>query len=78
MMKTMVVLSPAQASAILAAYHVLDEITTHMEQHDLDDSQTYHYALDAMNGLGYVLEGEDTIWDDDAVVLKGEEGSSLF
>lgn len=73
MMKTMVVLSPAQASALLTAYHVLDEITTNMEQHDLDDSETYGYALDAMNGLAYVLEGEDTIWDDGAVVLKGEE-----
>ena len=73
MMKTVVALSPAQASALLTAYHVLDEITTHMEQHDMDDSETYGYALDAMNGLGYVLEGEDTIWDDDAVVLKEGE-----
>lgn len=73
MVKTMVVLSPAQASALLTAYHVLDELTTYMEEHDLDDSQTFGCALDAMNGLAYVLEGEDTIWDDGAVVLKGEE-----
>lgn len=73
MVKTMVVLSPAQASALLTAFHVLDEITTQMEEHDLDDSQTFGYALDAMNGLGYVLEGEDTVWDDGAVVLKEEE-----
>ena len=73
MVKTMVVLSPAQASALLTAFHVLDEITTQMEEHDLDDSQTFGYALDAMNGLGYVLEGEETVWDDGAVVLKEEE-----
>ena len=73
MIKTVVALSPAQASAFLAAYHVLDEITTHMEEHDLDDSQTFGCAIDAMNSLGYILDGEDTIWDDDAVVLKGEE-----
>ena len=73
MMKTMVVLSPAHASALLTAYHVLDEITDHMEQHDLEDSETYTYALSAMNDLAYVLEGEDTIWDDGAVVLKEEE-----
>lgn len=72
-MKTMIVLSPAQASALLTAYHTLDEITTQMEQHDLDNSETYSYALEAMNGLAYVLEGEDTIWNDGAVVLKGEE-----
>ena len=72
MMKTMVVLSPAQASALLTAYHVLDEITTYMEEHDLDDSQTFGCALDALDGLGCVLEGEDTIWDDGAVVLKEE------
>lgn len=72
MMKTMVVLSPAQASALLTAYHVLDEITTHMEQHDLEDLETYSYALDAMNCLDHVLECEDTIWDDGAVVLKEE------
>lgn len=73
MVKTMVVLSPAQASALLTAYHVLDEITDNMEHHDLEDSETYGYALDAMNGLAYVLGGEDTVWDDEAVVLKGEE-----
>jgi hypothetical protein len=73
MMKTMVVLSSAQASALLAAYHVLDEITTHMEQHDLEDSEAYSYALDGLNCLDHVLECEDTIWDDGAVVLKGEE-----
>ena len=72
MVKTAVVLSPAQASALLTAYHVLDEITTYMEEHDLDDSQTFGSAIDAMNGLGYVLEGEDTIWDDGAVILKEE------
>ena len=72
MVKSVVVLSPAQASALLTAYHVLDEITTYMEEHDLDDSQTFGYAIDALNGLGYVLEGEDTVWDDDAVVLKKE------
>ena len=72
MVKTMVVLSPAQASALLTAYHVLDEITTYMEEHDLDDSQTFGCALDAMDGLACVLEGEDTIWNDGAVVLKEE------
>lgn len=73
MVKSVVALSPAQASALLTAYHVIDEITTYMEEHDLDDSQTYHYALDALNGLGHVLEDGDAIWDDEAVVLKGEE-----
>lgn len=73
MVKTMVVLSPAQASALLTAYHVLDEITTHMEQHDLEDSETYTYALSGMNDLAYVLEGEDTIWKEDAVILREEE-----
>lgn len=73
MVKTMVVLSSAQASALLTAYHVLDEITTHMEQHDLEDLETYSYALDGMNCLSYVLEGEDTIWKEDAVILKEEE-----
>jgi hypothetical protein len=73
MVKTMVVLSPAQASAILTAYHVLDEITTHMEQHDLEDSEVYGYALDGMNCLDHVLECEDTIWKEDAVILREEE-----
>ena len=73
MMKTAIVLSSVQASAILTAYHVLDEITTHMEQHDLEDSETYGYALDAMNGLDHVLECEDTIWKEDAVILREEE-----
>ena len=73
MMKTAIVLSPAQASAILTAYHVLDEITTHMEQHDLEDSETYGYALDAMNSLDHVLECEDTIWKEDVVILREDE-----
>ena len=72
MVKSVVALSPAQASALLTAYHVLDEITIYMEEHDLDDSQTFGYAIDALNGLGYVLEGEDTVWNDSAVVLKEE------
>ena len=72
MVKSVVALSPAQASALLTAYHVLEEIATYMEGHNLGDSQTFGYALDAMNGLAYVLDGEDTVWDDDAVVLKEE------
>jgi hypothetical protein len=73
MVKTMVVLSPAQASALLTAYHTLDEITDYMEQHDLEDSETYGYALDAMDGLGHVLEDGDTIWKKDVVVLREEK-----
>ena len=72
-MKIRVVLSSAQASALLTAYHVLDEITTYMEEHDLDNSQTFGCALDAMDGLAYVLESEDTSWNDNAVILKEEE-----
>lgn len=72
MMKTVVVLSSTQAASLLFAYHTLDEITTHMKQHNLEDLETYGYALDAMNCLDHILECEGAIWDDGAVILRKE------
>ena len=74
MMKTVVVLSPAQAASLLSAYHTLDEIVTGMERHNAEHLNVCACATAARDELYHLLVyDEDSVWDDGAVVLKGEE-----
>lgn len=73
-MKITVVLSPAQASALLTAYHVLDKIVTGMERHNAEHLSACACATAARDELYHLLVyDEDSVWDDGAVVLKGRE-----
>ena len=74
MMKIKIVLSPAQAASLLSAYHTLDEIVTNMERHNAEHLNVCACATAARDELFHLLVyDEDSIWDDNAVVLKEEE-----
>ena len=74
MMKIKIVLSPAQAASLLSAYHTLNEIVTNMERHNAEHLNACACATAARDELFHLLVyDEDSIWDDGAVVLKGEE-----
>ena len=74
MMKIKIVLSPAQAASLLSAYHTLNEIVTNMEKHNAEHLSACACATAARDELFHLLVyDEDSVWDDGAVVLKGEE-----